>query len=241
MNDKTISIYQLDNKNLVSIDVSSREREWMENTHDKYAYRCLPLAIANQHGWVARVNKRCRFVWQGENKIKIYEGDGCVDSIFGYGIITFHVRHLITLPEGYNLYITGPTNFIKPGIHALSGVYEADWSPYSFTMNWKMTDIGREIVFEEGDPFCFFFPIQRNLIEDFKVKMDHIDSDPTLKKQFLMYKESREEFNRDAKLFDKDGWQKHYFQGKYIDGTSCPFDHKTKLKLDIPKKPITDT
>ena len=26
-------------------------RDWMDESPDRYAYRCLPLAIANTHGW----------------------------------------------------------------------------------------------------------------------------------------------------------------------------------------------
>ena len=28
-----------------------QERDWMDKTNDTYAYRCLPLSIANTHGW----------------------------------------------------------------------------------------------------------------------------------------------------------------------------------------------
>jgi hypothetical protein len=26
-------------------------RNWMDETPESFAYRCLPLALANQHGW----------------------------------------------------------------------------------------------------------------------------------------------------------------------------------------------
>jgi hypothetical protein len=31
--------------------VRSVERGWMDATGDSFAYRCLPLAVANAHGW----------------------------------------------------------------------------------------------------------------------------------------------------------------------------------------------
>ena len=30
---------------------ANRTRQWMEDTVDRFAYRCLPVAIANQVGW----------------------------------------------------------------------------------------------------------------------------------------------------------------------------------------------
>ena len=35
----------------VQIRPASVERDWMEGTDQRYAYRCLPLNIANTFGW----------------------------------------------------------------------------------------------------------------------------------------------------------------------------------------------
>ena len=35
-------------------------REWMDTSADRYAYRCLPLLIANQAGWLALNNHEVR-------------------------------------------------------------------------------------------------------------------------------------------------------------------------------------
>ena len=42
------------------------KREWMDNTPDSFAYRCLPLNIANAHGW--EILCPCAFdaLWNGE-------------------------------------------------------------------------------------------------------------------------------------------------------------------------------
>ena len=30
---------------------ASPKRDWLEGSPERFAYRCLPLAIANAHGW----------------------------------------------------------------------------------------------------------------------------------------------------------------------------------------------
>ncbi len=35
----------------ISIRPAPQTRAWMDATPDQYAYRCLPLNIANSHGW----------------------------------------------------------------------------------------------------------------------------------------------------------------------------------------------
>ena len=35
----------------LDIRPAPRERDWMDRTAQHYAYRCLPLDMANGHGW----------------------------------------------------------------------------------------------------------------------------------------------------------------------------------------------
>ena len=43
--------------------------------------------------------------------------------------------------------------------------FETDWSPFTFTMNWKFTRKPAPVAFERDEPFCMVFPVQRGLIE----------------------------------------------------------------------------
>src|SRR5579859_6909282 len=74
-------------------------RAWMDATPDSYAYRCLPLNIANAHGW--EVLSPCGFeaVWDGgsgQSAISIRPDAGAEPrtapiSLFGNGVLTFHI------------------------------------------------------------------------------------------------------------------------------------------------------
>ena len=241
MDDKLVSIYRIHKNDNVTIETSRDKRDWMENTPHKFAYRCLPLSIANQHGWCFYLKNPISFMWDGKpalDCIKFYENpDGVASSSFGNGIVTFHINFLVRVPEGYSIYISGAPNHFITDIQALTGVYEADWAPYSFTMNWKVTNAFSTITFTENDPICFFFPVKRDSIEQFKIEVKDIEDNPELHKQYNQFNFSRNEFIENLRYVTNpsEGWQKHYFQGKYPDGSKCPFDHKTKLKLDEPK------
>jgi hypothetical protein len=62
----------------------------------------------------------------------------------------------------------------------------------------------------------------------------------TLEDQEQEYREMYNKFNTERKEFSEsihmkalpDTWQKNYFRGLYPDGTKCPADHQTKLKLN---------
>ena len=220
--------------NTITIEQSTVKRQWMDKTNEEYAYRCLPLNIANQHGWAIYPKKDIVAGWNGDlstykEGVTVYNNpDNLALSHFGYGILTFSLPFLVRLDPGYNLYITGAPNHYMYVIQPCTGIFEADWAPYSFTMNWKFTHANQPVVFTPKDPICFFFPVPRNIIPNTETKMSTLDEqDDLYKEKYKEFVDKRDNFN--PKNY-ADGWQKHYFQGLYADGTKCPFDHKTKIK-----------
>lgn len=243
MTNKAIKIYQIYDTTNTYIKPASKERGWMDNTVDNHAYRCLPLSIANQHGWSIHLKDRASFIWKGgpyiEDVIVKGSNNKTCTSVFGHGIITFSIEFLIKTPDNYNLFISGPPNYPKEGINPLTGIYEADWAPYSFTMNWQITEPNKEIIFEQDEPICFFFPIPRGYLDEFEIHQEMLSSNIDYQKQHKIFSDSRENFNKGKrdKTIDGKTWQKHYFQGKYPDGAKCPIhNHQTKIQIPDIKK-----
>ena len=215
----------------VSLEPGNSQRTWMDNTPVSFAYRCLPLTIANQHGWAVYLKRPFSCYWNGDadkEAIKITNGYNTATSTFGNGILTFHIHYLIKTPPGFNLYITGAPNHFISNVWPLTGIYEADWAPYSFTMNWRILRPGG-VEFLPTDPICFFFPIRRDDINNFELEHKLLSEEPEMKEQFSLFDKNRINFNKTNT--NENLWQKHYFQGKYPDGTKCPVDHQVKLKL----------
>src|ERR1041384_6747417 len=44
------------------------QRDWMNETYNKFAYRCLPLTIANQTGWWVYNPVGFTAVWNSKNE-----------------------------------------------------------------------------------------------------------------------------------------------------------------------------
>jgi hypothetical protein len=205
------------------IRVAPREREWMDNLDHKYAYRCLPLVMANQFGWEVLSTHHIRATWDGRYpldalKVEDLGGEGplCWSSHFGGGILTFSVPYLIKTPPGWNLFVRGPTNTAKDGIAPLDGIVETDWSHATFTMNWRFTR-ACTVEFAIGEPACMFYPVERKLFDRFEPEMVDLESNPELHAKFKAWSGGRDQFNKDLKGFIdeavKQGWQKDYFQG----------------------------
>lgn len=217
------------------------ERDWMEETTNKFAYRCLPLNIANGHGWLVLNSTPIVAQWDGgpgpeaiHVEAERVEGESVsAVSHFGHGVLTFHVNGLFRTEPGFDLWVGGPVNMLKDGIQPLTGVVETDWSPFTFTMNWRFTRARAPVAFEIDEPICMLFPVQRGLIESIEPEFKSMASDPELKAAFDAWNASRQKFNDDLKVPDseavKKGWQKEYFRGD-SPGPDKPENHRTKLR-----------
>lgn len=236
-----LTAYLIDGRE-VTLRPAPLERDWMDTTPQRFAYRCLPLNVANAYGWEILCPTGFKATWNGEqaiDAITIETEDGArapARSHFGAGVLTFYVSCLFRTEPGYDLMVQGPVNRPKDAIAPLQGIVETDWAPYTFTMNWKFTQPEIEIEFEAGEPFCHIFPLRRGEIESFQPEFVPLSSDPDLQGEYREWSVSRRTFNRDLKESGSEaqaqGWQKHYYRARDPDGRPVgPANHRTRLRL----------
>jgi hypothetical protein len=239
-----LTAYTLDRTPL-PLTCAPSARQWMDATDQRYAYRCLPLLIANQAGWFVLNRQGFDVLWDGSRglsgvRIRPIARNGpppAVTSHFGEGIITFHMPYLFRTSPGYNLLVRGPSNWPKDGVQALEGLVEADWTSATFTMNWKITRAKRWLRFEAGEPVCMIVPQRRGELEAFEPRIAGIGTVPELNEQFRQWSASRAQFLADLRLLKPEAverkWQKHYFQGRSPgSGAGRPgSQHQTVLRL----------
>ena len=216
-----------------------RKREWMESTRDRFAYRCLPLTMANQYGWDLLCPVSFTVIWNGGDSmhdlyIKSDNPAPGALSHFGHGILTFEVSLLFRTPPGHNLWVKGPPNLPKDGIYPLEGIVETDWSSATFTMNWKLTRARHKVDFSQGEPFCRILPYPRHYLSRFDTATLLLDEVPEVRERYHKWSEHRRQFNRDLKVDESDarksGWQKDYHHGRDSQGDQFE-DHETKARV----------
>ena len=233
-----IEFYPIETAYTPEIYQSSSRRDWMDASSNKHPYTCVPIVRANSHGWELRLPHDVVVVWDGDESpdgLRIIEGHReeksqqlMCDSLVGHGVLTFYCWYLVKTPEPYNLYVSGPPNHFIKGAVPITGVVETHWSPYTFTMNWKIRYKNRPVVFKAGTPFVHFFPINSVVLEEFTP----------------VYKKLEEHENYEAHKLWSDGRLENpsKVDGYYKKGThpnGCPIAnpdiHKNKLKLQEPK------
>ena len=107
-------------------------------------------------------------------------------------MLTFSVNGLFHTEPGYDLLATGPFNSPKDAVQTLTGIIETDWSPFTFTMNWKFTRKREPIAFERDEPFCMVFPMPRGLVEAVEPEFRSMDEEPAAARRLRTWSESRQ-------------------------------------------------
>jgi hypothetical protein len=218
-------------------------RDWMGATEDGFAYRCLPLNIANAHGWFI-LNPGPFFAeWDGGDPLEsvtiervAQESSSNLIAIshFGHGILTFHINGLFRTEPGFDLFVTGPSNLFKDGIQPLTGVVETDWSPFTFTMNWRFTRKLTRVAFERDEPIGMIYPVARGVIESVEPEFRALEDDPIIRQSYLDWSARRLAFNaglaEESSEASRERWQKEYFRGYSTQSIIAP-DHRTKIRV----------
>ena len=233
--------FRLGHGRTLDLEPAPRDREWIDADPGGSARRCLPLMVANQAGWILRSRHRLTARWDGgdgkESLAVTYHAGPYpypASSHFGHGILTWKLPVLFRTPPGYNLLIRGPANWPKDGASALDGLVETDWTPASFTVNWKLTRPGLAVSFEPGEPVAMVVPQPRGDLERFAPAIRHIETEPQLARATRAWAARRRHRLREVDLptwnVKRPIWQLDYLRGEQPDGTRFR-DHQRKLRL----------
>jgi hypothetical protein len=221
------------------------ERNWMDMTSERYAYRCIPLSIANASGWEISLPFPFEAAWYGGDDMQAIQFRAAderirhhVTSHFGHGVITFHTGWLFRTSPGWAVWTRGAPNTVKDGIVALDGLVETDWLPFPFTMNWRFTRPG-VVRFEAGEPFCFITLAPHGLLDAVEPQVAVLESDPELKKAYDAWSASRADFGKRLEAREQSAvsekWQRTYVQGRGGIEGGAPVYHLSKRRLKAPK------
>ena len=262
--ERRIIAYEIYDRAHLELTTAPVERDWMDASPQRFAYRCLPLAIANQAGWFIHNPATFSAVWDGgsfRDNVRVeFEAPGVkpsanpwaisvdssyisamaavrddrVTSHFGVGTVTFSMPFLFHTPPGINLWVKGPTNWIKDGAQALEGIVETDWLPATFTMNWKLTRPNFPVRFEKGEPICMIVPVPRGMAESLTPVRLPLRSNAELAKEYNEWLQSRSQFIQGLEAREPEtvrrGWQRDYVHGVLPSGAKAP-EHQTRLNL----------
>jgi hypothetical protein len=230
MDKKEVIIYRFTDKEkgiTFPIVPLTAKRKWMTESKEKYAYKCLPLNIANQYGFAVLSPADFTLDWWGgknggEVDFEIKSDDPDLadhfHSYFGEGTFTLHVDFVLKTPEGFSTYLRGVPNQAKHGVVPLDAIVETDWLTFTFTYNFILTEPGI-YSFKKDEPLFCFFPIERNTVENFKLREARMEDDPNFLESFENYAKERNRL-KEKDRSSPNPMGKPTFQHFYRDGVN---------------------
>lgn len=178
------------------------KREWMDNTHNKHAYQCLPMTYANVYGWELVLPCDVVAIWEGGNTCpKILEGENFNGRQIAYGgivgMVSFSVGWVFRTEPGYETWIGGSPNYIMDGAKPLSGIIPSSWWPDEFQMNWALDKINEPVKFEAGMPFMFFTMFDSSVLENVEFEVGNLWEDKELVRKRQLYSDIKMKNNQE--------------------------------------------
>ena len=196
----TIRAHVVDGANIVvdeHIRPSPPRRDWMDAVPAGYIYRCIPLLAANTMGWELLNPADTTLIWDGGQRIENIKvecerrGLFTASSHFGSGIATWYVPFLFKTSPDLGLYICGPANHEHNGAQPLDAFVRTDWLPFPFTVNWKLNKAGIPVTFKKGEPLARVMPFPLTLIDETKLEIVALSSDPGFKAEVTAFGKAR--------------------------------------------------
>lgn len=231
-----VDIWRIDD-NPLRIEPASRTRPWMDETPNKYAYRCLPMTIANSTGWDLFATDDFVVSWNGsahQDDLQINFASNnthpFITSSFGSGIITVHTGVLFRTDREWDMMVMGSPNHIVEWATPLAGIVETWWNDFTFTMNWKLHQAG-SFTWDKNIPLCRVLPIPHDY-DNIEISMNAIELNPVQHDRYKEWERSRCEIIDEidaAYKFGVDGnrvkvgkpkteWERNYYSGVRKDG-----------------------
>lgn len=208
----------------------SKKREWFT----PHFYRCLPLTIGNQQGFVISSEFDFAVEWNGgnaEEDLTFFFNEPVekfkdlyprIESHFGSGIITINPPFTLRTPPGVNLMTINPPNFVIPNITVMTGVVETDNLRRNFTFNLKLQMPNIKTIIPKGSPLAAFVPIPRNYCDGFSLKFaEELFEEEIINEELEAGKDADIKRNT-VEINMPYGVGKDYFKGQDVYGNKFP-------------------
>lgn len=237
--DNTIAVFIPEKNNTLVgrfnnvLSPSPKKRDWFNG----HFYRCLPLVIGNQYGFIVKSEFPFAFEWDGGSNIdsikfsfpketeSLYPR---IESHFGNGIITIDPPWVLRTPPNVNLMTINPPNYVIPNITVMTGVVETDNLRRNFTFNLKIQIPNIRVELPAGTPLAAFIPIPRFYADKFNLALASDLFDKEIIEEELKAVRDAKEYRDNVEPTLPHNLGRHYFNGTDVYGNEFSNHQKNK-------------
>lgn len=217
----------------VTIEQTKIQRDWMDATNERHAYKCFPISQANTIGWSVSFLHDIEFIWDGisdttDNHVTILKDEGNVcHTKRANATISFDSGLFFKTDQDMSILSISPPNYFIDGAMAFTSIISTSFFPEAYPIAWRITRPNVPILIPAGTPVATLIPISIGNLCDIELDINN--------KIFIP--ESQEEM-----LAKTEAWKKIYEEGKFTnfyrdavkyDGSSLGSHEKKSIKMII--------
>jgi len=217
----------------VKIEQTRIQRDWMDATDNKHAYKCFPVSQANTIGWSISFLHDIEFIWDGisdtsDSHVTILKDEGNIAyTTRANATVSFQSGLYFKTEQDMSILSISPPNYFIDGASAFTSIISTSFFPDSYPIAWRITKPNTPILIPAGTPVATLIPISVGRLCDVELNIQN--------KVFIQ--EPENEVLEKAEV-----WKNIYKEGKFTnfyrdaikyDGTAIGAHEKKSIKMIV--------
>lgn len=217
----------------VQIEQTPMQREWMDATVGKHAYKCFPISLANTMGWSISFLDDIEFIWDGisdttDVHVTILKDEGRICSTGrANGTISFYSGLIFRTEENMSIMSIVPPNYFIDGVTPFTSIISTSFFNEAYPIAWKITRPDTKILIPAGTPVATLIPISLGALSE--IELDIHDNDLSTKN--MVNNEARQKAWKE--ITEGGGTTNFYRNAVEYDGTVLGKHEVKSLQLKI--------
>ena len=213
----------------VKIEQTQIERDWMNITNDRHAYKCFPVSLVNTIGWSISFNEDIEFIWDGildttEDHVTVLKApEGVCNTQRGNGTISFYTGLYFKTKEDMSIVSIVPPNYFVDGATPFTSVISTSFFEEAYPVAWRVTRPNVKIIIPAGTPVATLIPISLGQLSE--IELD-------------IYDKNFEDVNYDRKKERLKVWEELGKEGKFTNFYRNAIDYDGKVLGKHEKKSL---
>lgn len=162
-------------ENSADISQMPAKRWWMDDTYDKHAYQCFPLALTNRLGWSVSFPEDISFIWDGvsdssPDHIKVLSGDKYVSLQRANATVSFNIGIKFTTENNVTLLTMPPSNYFVDGATCFTTLISTSFFDGPLPIVYRITQPNKVITIKANTPICTILPISLSDLQNSEIE-----------------------------------------------------------------------
>jgi hypothetical protein len=170
----------------------SINRDWMDATFERHAYKCFPISLANMVGWTFSYPEDISFIWDGNpdsspNHVKVLSGKKYVFTDRSNATISFRSGLNFKTDEDISLMLMPVPNQFIEGVQGFTNIISPSVLKVPIPYAWKITKADTVITIPAGTPIVSIIPVSLLSLQEVSMNLHYAEYDEDYNREIKEY------------------------------------------------------